>query len=220
MKAFQPFVLYHRGSHIESAAIRKMIQDLGLKAEFEFRDVDENPEAAADFAAQGGNEVPAIWTGKQFISGRREIEESLRWAVEEPFPELLDRFDEIAHSTWDDVKKLIPEELRQKLDQIQFWIYDEPTDDILADLPPEIAEEPEELCGLHVGTPMTQASLSQPDIDPVRVYLFRWAHLDLLDPKDEDPEKVLRQEIAITLLHEIGHYFGLGEDDLERLGYD
>jgi len=29
----------------------------------------------------------------------------------------------------------------------------------------------------------------------------------------------VREEIIITLLHEIGHQFGLDEDDLERLGY-
>ena len=29
----------------------------------------------------------------------------------------------------------------------------------------------------------------------------------------------VREEIRITLLHEMGHHFGLGEDDLERLGY-
>jgi predicted Zn-dependent protease with MMP-like domain len=32
-------------------------------------------------------------------------------------------------------------------------------------------------------------------------------------------EARVREEIRITVLHEIGHHFGLGEDDLERLGY-
>ena len=32
-------------------------------------------------------------------------------------------------------------------------------------------------------------------------------------------ERRVREEIRITLLHELGHHFGLGEDDLERLGY-
>lgn len=48
---------------------------------------------------------------------------------------------------------------------------------------------------------------------PTRIVLF---HANLLadfpDPED------LAEEIEITLLHEIGHFFGLGEDDVERLG--
>ena len=37
---------------------------------------------------------------------------------------------------------------------------------------------------------------------------------DFPDPRD------LRSEIRITLLHEIGHYFGMDEEDLRRLGYE
>ena len=33
-----------------------------------------------------------------------------------------------------------------------------------------------------------------------------------------DPED-LREQIRITVLHEIGHHFGMSEDDLRRLGY-
>jgi predicted Zn-dependent protease with MMP-like domain len=32
-------------------------------------------------------------------------------------------------------------------------------------------------------------------------------------------EDAVREEILVTLLHEMGHHFGLDEDDLERLGY-
>jgi hypothetical protein len=33
-------------------------------------------------------------------------------------------------------------------------------------------------------------------------------------------ERIVREEIRITLLHEVGHHFGLDEDDLEALGFD
>ena len=33
-------------------------------------------------------------------------------------------------------------------------------------------------------------------------------------------EGLIRREIRITVLHEIGHHFGLDEDDLEALGYE
>lgn len=36
----------------------------------------------------------------------------------------------------------------------------------------------------------------------------------------ERGEEAVREEIRVTLLHEIGHHFGLDEDDLADLGYD
>jgi predicted Zn-dependent protease with MMP-like domain len=50
---------------------------------------------------------------------------------------------------------------------------------------------------------------------PTRIVLFV---NNLLAEFPEDPE--LSEEIEITLLHEIGHFFGLDEDDMERLGLD
>lgn len=214
-----PFELFHQTNQLESAAIRKLIQDLGLKEEFKFRDVDNSTDAGA-FQERGGLVLPAIWTGDEFIYGRQDIEKYLHWATQEPFPELLERFDEIANSVWDDLKKLIPDEFKEPIEKIQFWILDEPTPELLAGLPKETADNFEELCGLHEGTPMTMGSVTYPDYVPVRVYLFRWAHMDFLWPEDGNPEQILREEIAVTILHEIGHYFGLSEDDLERLGYE
>ncbi|NJL23793.1 MAG: metallopeptidase family protein [Calothrix sp. SM1_5_4] len=84
----------------------------------------------------------------------------------------------------------------------------------------EFEEEPETLCGLHLGVPLPEASMIEPPLYPVRVYLFRMALLDMVDYDGSDEALAdLREEIAITLLHEIGHYFGLGEDDLDRLGF-
>jgi predicted Zn-dependent protease with MMP-like domain len=40
-----------------------------------------------------------------------------------------------------------------------------------------------------------------------------------LEESFPDPVE-LREEIRITVLHELGHYFGLDEDRLEELGYD
>ena len=37
---------------------------------------------------------------------------------------------------------------------------------------------------------------------------------------EQATEEDLRREIRVTLLHEIGHHFGLDEDDLAELGYD
>ena len=49
---------------------------------------------------------------------------------------------------------------------------------------------------------------------PDRIYIYRLPILDICDTHDD----VVR-EVRTTLLHEIGHYLGLNEQDLDRLGY-
>lgn len=212
--------LFHRIADSESAAVRRLILELDLKDEIDFRNVDTGETAADDWRARGGRRVPALWTGEEMIEGLPDIEEYLRWAIQEPHPELLADFDRIAGEVWDELKKIIPPEFEPTIAQIRFIVLDEPPQELLDDLPEELAEFPEELCGLHVGTPITKNSIILPDPMPARVYLFRWALMDQIEPDDEDPEGTLREEIAVTLLHEVGHYFGLEEEDLERLGYD
>lgn len=50
---------------------------------------------------------------------------------------------------------------------------------------------------------------------PTRIVLFVDCLLDEVGPGPE-----LEDEVAITILHEVGHYFGLDEEDMERLGLD
>ena len=49
---------------------------------------------------------------------------------------------------------------------------------------------------------------------PDRIVIFRDNLCEMCESRDE-----LIDEIRITVLHEIGHHFGLSEEDLERLGY-
>lgn len=142
--------------------------------------------------------------------------------MEEIDDPLFIQFDRIASEVWSDLKKIIPDEFKSHIEGIQFFVEDEPSPELLTDLPEDLAADPESLCGLHVGTPITLASIVAPDPQPTRVFLFRFALVDLIDPDLplDRQEEELREEIAITLLHEIGHYFGLEEDDLARLGYD
>ena len=61
-------VLYHRIGHADSAAVRRRVVELDLKARIDFQNVDT--EGAAAFAAHGGRVVPALWDGERLHEGK------------------------------------------------------------------------------------------------------------------------------------------------------
>jgi predicted Zn-dependent protease with MMP-like domain len=71
-----------------------------------------------------------------------------------------------------------------------------------------------DLYGLFDGIPLIDGG---PDAGtlPNRISIYRLP----LQADFPDPEE-LRREIRVTVLHELGHYFGLDEDRLEELGYE
>jgi len=73
-------------------------------------------------------------------------------------------------------------------------------------------DEPD-LFGLYEGTPLPERGNDVGEL-PDTITIYR------LPLEDEFPDPVeLQREIRITVLHEIGHYFGLGEERLAELGY-
>ncbi len=76
----------------------------------------------------------------------------------------------------------------------------------------ENSEDPD-LFGLYEGVPLTERGAEAP-LQPDRIAIYR-------GPLTEDFTDLaeLRDEIRITVLHELGHYFGIDEDRLEELGY-
>jgi len=108
----------------------------------------------------------------------------------------------------------------------------------LAELPPEFAAAIEEvpvdirdrptreqlrsvgltkdhlLMGLYRGTPRPERSVEHSGRIPDVIYIFQEDCEEVCDSEEE-----LVREVRTTVLHELGHHFGLDEDDLERLGY-
>mgnify|MGYP006166592933 FL=1 len=70
-----------------------------------------------------------------------------------------------------------------------------------------------QILGLFMGVPRTEASRTEQVSDLDRVILFKRNLEKVCRNRDE-----LIDQIQITVRHEIGHYLGLGEGDLERLG--
>jgi len=60
--------LFHRLEEPRSARARRWVVDHGLLEQVRFRNL-LYPEAAADFAARGGSETPALWDGQRLFTG-------------------------------------------------------------------------------------------------------------------------------------------------------
>ena len=69
------------------------------------------------------------------------------------------------------------------------------------------------LLGLYEGVPLPERHVEAPGM-PDRIWLFRE---DIEDASRDRADLV--EQVRVTLLHELGHYFGLDEDDLDELGY-
>lgn len=99
------------------------------------------------------------------------------------------------------------------LDNVAFFVEDEPgVEHADPGLP---AQDNAGLLGIYVGTPLTErdggwAAGALPD----RIVLFRGPLTRMCADLDE-----LREEIAITIVHEAGHHVGIDEDRLHDLGW-
>lgn len=126
-------------------------------------------------------------------------------------------FDELLEALID----ALPPNLQRVLEEIPVVVLDRPTNAMLRELGvprEEWEEEATLLCGLHTGTMLTERSIEHSGDLPTDLHLFREGIVEAAGGWSQ-PRERLREEIRITLLHEIGHHFGLDEDDLDRLGY-
>ena len=106
---------------------------------------------------------------------------------------------------------LIPAEFLPYLENLPIFVEEEPDAALAASLE---LEEDEGLYGIYLGTPLTERPHDHQRL-PDRIILFRRC----LQEDFPDPEE-LRHEILVTVVHEIAHHFGIGEERLEELGLD
>jgi predicted Zn-dependent protease with MMP-like domain len=103
----------------------------------------------------------------------------------------------------------IPRRFRDAMANIAIVVEDEPSGDLMSEM--EI-EPPDTLFGLYQGTPLTERRWDYGNALPDRILIFQGPHER--DAADEDD---LIISIGETLIHEIGHYFGLSEDEIEAI---
>ena len=109
----------------------------------------------------------------------------------------------------EDALDTIPERFRDAMQNIAIVVEDDPSAEQLADV--EI-EPPDTLLGLYEGTPLTERHWDDGNRLPDKITLFQ---LPIEEASGNEDDIVIA--IGETLIHEIGHYFGLSEDEIEAI---
>jgi predicted Zn-dependent protease with MMP-like domain len=104
----------------------------------------------------------------------------------------------------------LPEEFRTLTGEIIIQVAEFPTDEIMDDL---ALETPFDLLGLFEGRGIAERWNPATGEGPNRVTLYRRAILDYW----AENEETLSDIVTHVLIHEIGHHFGLSDDDMERI---
>jgi predicted Zn-dependent protease with MMP-like domain len=112
----------------------------------------------------------------------------------------------IARSTM----KALPAPFSDSLDDVVLLVEDFADDATLAAMDIDDAFE---LSGIYEGVPLTERSVDQSGTLPERIRLFRRAIIDEWAGSDDTLEHL----VAHILIHEVGHHFGLSDDDMHAL---
>jgi predicted Zn-dependent protease with MMP-like domain len=104
----------------------------------------------------------------------------------------------------------IPRRFARQVRNLAIVIEDEPSDDLLA----EMDMEPDDLLlGLYQGTPLKERGWGYGNQLPDRITLFQ-GHIEE-DCQGHEDEIVVA--IGETLIHELGHYFGMSEEEIMEI---
>ena len=106
----------------------------------------------------------------------------------------------------------IPLRFRARLGNVAVVVEDWPTDEQNAVDAPE-GEEAGDLLGLYEGTSLIDLPSDPSGMLPDRIFLFQGPIEDEAEDTDGDVLRVVRE----TLIHEIGHHFGMDDDEIHRV---
>jgi len=109
----------------------------------------------------------------------------------------------------DDALASIPDHFRDAMRNIAIVIEDEPSAETLEDVG---VEAPDTLFGLYQGTPLTERAWAHGNALPDKITLYQ----TVIEDSSDGPDDVV-VAIGETLIHEIGHYFGLSEEEIEEI---
>lgn len=95
----------------------------------------------------------------------------------------------------------LPEKTKQEITNVDFRVEDD-------------SPQPDRLLGLYQGVPLTKRTNYGFGYTPDTIIIFRLPHL-----RHCDSIPALKKQVRVTVMHEIGHYFGLDDHRLHELGY-
>ena len=116
-------------------------------------------------------------------------------------------FEQLIH----DAVRELPAEFRDKLRNVAIIVEDYPSEELMQQM--ELSPD-DTLFGLYEGVPLTERGYFEQPLHPDRILIFQRAIEDECDSPEE-----IKEELKITLVHEIAHFFGLSDEYLEELGY-
>ena len=105
----------------------------------------------------------------------------------------------------------LPEDFRRLTGDVVFRVDDFASDEVLDELG---IEDPFELTGLYSGVHIGHRSVLDPSPGPSRIFLYRRA---ILDEWAARGDVSLADLVGHVLVHEIGHHFGLSDDDIHAI---
>jgi predicted Zn-dependent protease with MMP-like domain len=109
----------------------------------------------------------------------------------------------------DEALLTIPVRFRDAMQNMAIVIEDAPSLQQLADVG---IEPPDTLLGLYEGIPLTERQWAHGNVLPDKITLFQQP----IESESTDEDDVI-VAIGETLIHEIGHYFGLSEEEIEEI---
>ena len=107
--------------------------------------------------------------------------------------------------------KALPAPFAGFVGDVQMRVLDFAEDDVLDELG---IEDPFQLTGLYQGPDLRNRSFADPAPRPSMLFLYR---RPILDEWCEHEGVTLGELITHVLIHEIGHHFGLSDDDIDRV---
>jgi predicted Zn-dependent protease with MMP-like domain len=114
-----------------------------------------------------------------------------------------DEFRELVEDAIDTIPLRFAREVRN----LAIVIEDEPSEELLDEM--EI-DEPGSLLGLYQGTPLNERGWGYGNQLPDKITLFQ----DTIEDECDGDEDEIVVAIGETLIHELGHYFGMSEEEI------
>ena len=115
----------------------------------------------------------------------------------------VERFEEVVAEALGE----IPADLAERIENVTVMVESEPQRELLV----ELGMDPDEdlLFGLYEGVTLPERGTNYAGTLPDRILIYRLPLLEVCETRRE-----LRREIRLTVIHELGHYFGLQEEEL------